>query len=65
MFAEKKVPLVTAPHLLEHLTPTPGEVVMLNSDLGPLDSQQEEALCTFVEQGGGLICIGDAAEAYH
>src|SRR3989440_1521502 len=65
MFAEKNVTLITAPHLLEHLTPTPGEVVMLNSDLGPLDSQQEEALCTFVEQGGGLVCIGDVAEAYH
>ncbi len=65
MFAEKNVTLITAPHLLEHLTPTPGQVVMLNSDLGPLDSQQEEALCTFVEQGGGLVCIGDVAEAYH
>ena len=65
MFAEKNVTLITSPHLLEHLTPTPGQIVMLNSDLGPLDSQQEEALCTFVEQGGGLVCIGDAAEAYH
>jgi predicted dehydrogenase/type 1 glutamine amidotransferase len=40
-------------------------VVVINGDIGPLNIEQEEALCTFVEHGGGLVCIGDAAEAYH
>ncbi len=65
MFAEKDALVFTAPHLLEHLTPTPGQVVVLNGDIGPINSHQEEALCTFVERGGGLLCTGDAAEAYH
>src|SRR5712691_2157775 len=65
MFAEKDALVITAPHLLEHLTPTPGQVVVLNGDIGPINSHQEEALCTFVERGGGLVCSGDAAEAYH
>ena len=39
-------------------------VVILNPDRGPLSPKQDEALCTFVEQGGGLICLGDAIEAY-
>ena len=65
MFAEKDALVITAPHLLEHLTPVPGQVVVLNGDIGPINSHQEEALCTFVERGGGLVCTGDAAEAYH
>jgi scyllo-inositol 2-dehydrogenase (NADP+) len=40
-------------------------VVILNSDIGPLNVEQEQALCTFVEHGGGLVCLGDAIEAYH
>ena len=40
-------------------------VVVINGDIGPLSVEQEEALCAFVEHGGGLVCIGDAAEAYH
>jgi scyllo-inositol 2-dehydrogenase (NADP+) len=40
-------------------------VVVINGDIGPLSIEQEEALCAFVEHGGGLVCIGDAAEAYH
>src|SRR5436305_7106826 len=63
MVAAKDALVVTALSMLEHLTPD--QVVVLNGDLGPLDSQQEEALCAFVEQGGGLVCIGNAAEVYH
>ncbi len=40
-------------------------VVVLNGDIGPLSIEQEEALCAFVARGGGLVCVGDAAEAYH
>ncbi len=40
-------------------------VVVLNGDIGPLTIEQEEALCAFIAQGGGLVCVGDAAEAYH
>ena len=53
---------VTAPGMLRHLDAE--QVVILNGDIGPLNVEQEEALCTFVEHGGGLICTGDAAEAY-
>ena len=54
--------IVTAPDLLRHLDAE--QVVVLNSDIGPIDTQQEEALYDFVERGGGLVCLGDAAEAY-
>ncbi len=54
--------IVTAPDLLRQLDVE--EVVMLNGDIGPLNAEQEEALCAFVERGGGLVCTGDAAEAY-
>jgi predicted dehydrogenase len=40
-------------------------VVMLDGDIGPLDLEEEELLRDFVERGGGLVCIGDAVEAYH
>jgi type 1 glutamine amidotransferase len=40
-------------------------VVVINGDIGPLSIEQEEALRVFVENGGGLVCVGDAAEAYH
>ena len=39
-------------------------VVVLDGDRGPLNPKQEQALCTFVERGGGLILLGDAVEAY-
>jgi scyllo-inositol 2-dehydrogenase (NADP+) len=54
---------VTAPDLLLHLESE--RVVILNGDLGPINPEQELALCSFVERGGGLVCLGDAAEAYH
>ncbi len=67
MFHLQNVPVegisvVTAPHLFPHLTMQ--NVVVLDGSAGPLSREQEEALCTFVEQGGGLVCIGDAAEVY-
>ncbi len=40
-------------------------VILLNGDIGQLSPEQETDLCAFVEQGGGLVCVGDAAEAYH
>ncbi len=40
-------------------------VVILDGDIGPLDLEEEELLRDFVEGGGGLVCIGDAVEAYH
>ncbi len=42
-----------------------GQVVLLDGDIGPLEREEEELLREFVEQGGGLVCIGDAVEAYH
>jgi predicted dehydrogenase/type 1 glutamine amidotransferase len=39
-------------------------VVVLRGDYGPLSSDQERALYDFVERGGGLVCLGDTAEAY-
>ena len=54
--------VVTAPELFTDLTME--QVVVLDGDLGPLDFEQEEALYNFVERGGGLVCLGDAAEAY-
>jgi type 1 glutamine amidotransferase len=55
--------VVSSREQLYHLDRHP--VIVLNGDLGPLNSEQEQALCTFVEHGGGLVCLGDAVEAYH
>jgi scyllo-inositol 2-dehydrogenase (NADP+) len=63
MFSANTIPIVTAPDEFYHLTP--GQVVVINGDIGPLNAQQEASLAAFVEQGGGLVCLGDAAEAYH
>ncbi|HEY5004839.1 MAG TPA: Gfo/Idh/MocA family oxidoreductase [Ktedonobacteraceae bacterium] len=40
-------------------------VIVLDGSIDPLTSSQEEALCTFIEQGGGLVCLGKAVEVYH
>ncbi len=63
MFHIQDVPIVTAPEMFAHLTIR--DVVLLDSKTGQINTEQEEALCAFVERGGGLLCIGDAAEAYH
>jgi len=55
--------LVTLPEQFAHLTPQ--NIVVLDGNTGPLTPEQEQALCTFVQHGGGLVCIGDAAEVYH
>ena len=39
-------------------------VLMLSGDMGPLTSEQEARIREFVGQGGGLVCFGDAVEAY-
>src|SRR5579859_5385039 len=39
-------------------------VIILDGSLVPLSLEEEQALCTFVENGGGLVCIGNAAEVY-
>jgi scyllo-inositol 2-dehydrogenase (NADP+) len=54
--------VVTTPELLQHLDVE--NVVVLNGDIGPLNVEHEEMLYAFVERGGGLVCLGDAAEAY-
>jgi len=54
--------VVTARESLRHLNSE--KVVVLNGDVGPISSEQEYELCSFIERGGGLVCLGDAAEAY-
>ena len=54
--------IVTAPDLLRHLDAE--KVVVLNGDVGPISPEQEYELCSFIKHGGGLVCLGDAAEAY-
>jgi predicted dehydrogenase/type 1 glutamine amidotransferase len=63
MFHVQDIPVVTIPEMFTHLTTR--DVVLLDSKTGQINTEQEEALCAFVERGGGLVCIGDAAEAYH
>jgi scyllo-inositol 2-dehydrogenase (NADP+) len=55
--------VVSSPEQLFHLDKQ--RVVVLNGDIGPLSVEQEQALCRFVERGGGMLCLGDAVEAYH
>jgi scyllo-inositol 2-dehydrogenase (NADP+) len=46
-------------------SPEREHVVVLNGDIGQISPEQEADLCSLVEKGGGLVCIGDAIEAYH
>lgn len=39
--------------------------IFIPGDIGPLEQAQEQAIYNFVERGGGLLCAGDALEAYH
>ncbi len=56
--------LVTSPtELLTRLVTE--QVIILDGTIVPLSEEQEQALCSFVERGGGLVCIGNAAEMYH
>ena len=63
MLASDEVLVIVTPEQMYHISGY--KVVMLNGSIGPLNTEQEQALCAFVERGGGLICLGDALEAYH
>src|SRR6266849_4735668 len=63
MFLAEDIPVVTIPEMFTHLTTQ--QIVMLDGNTGPLSPAQEESLYHFVRHGGGLVCLGDAAEAYH
>lgn len=63
MFGIADEVLVTEPSAFTQLIPQ--QVVLLDGKTGPLSPEQEQALCLFVERGGGLVCIGEAAEVYH
>jgi len=54
--------VVTARESLRNLDAE--KVVILNGDVGPISTEQEYELCSFIKHGGGLVCLGDAAEAY-
>ncbi len=41
------------------------DVIVLDGTSGPLTAEQENDLRSFVAQGGGLICTGEAVEMYH
>ncbi|HTD18874.1 MAG TPA: hypothetical protein VK667_05015, partial [Ktedonobacteraceae bacterium] len=49
--------------LLSKLATEP--VVILDGTIVPLSEEEEQALCSFVERGGGLVFVGNAAEMYH
>jgi scyllo-inositol 2-dehydrogenase (NADP+) len=63
MIGVKDELLVTKPECFSQMTTA--QVALLDGNAGPLTSEQERALCSFVERGGGLVCIGNAAEMYH
>lgn len=60
---EDEVEVVTSLDRIDYLRPE--QVFVLDGNGGPLTVQQEEALYTFVESGGGLVCVGNAAETYY
>lgn len=63
MFGVEDISVTTVQNLFTHLSTQ--QVILLDGSIAPLTSEQEEALCDFVEHGGGLVCIGNAAEVYH
>ncbi|HEY4383650.1 MAG TPA: Gfo/Idh/MocA family oxidoreductase [Ktedonobacteraceae bacterium] len=63
MFEVEGISLITRPELFLQLGEQ--QVVLLDGNTGPLTPEQERALCAFIARGGGLVCLGDAAEAYH
>lgn len=40
------------------------QVLILDGSIIPLTLEEEQALCAFVEHGGGIVFIGNAAETY-
>jgi predicted dehydrogenase len=66
MFGVETVSIVTEPQLFHTLSNRdPRPIVLLDGTQGPLSPEQEQHLCRFIERGGGLVCLGDAAEVYH
>lgn len=41
-----------------------GQVVVVSSASVPISQEQTEALCQFVQRGGGVLVVGQAAEAW-
>lgn len=62
MFCREDKTLPPVPALLEPFAQH--NVIILDGNDEIFDREQEEALCTFVEQGGGLICLGAAVQRY-
>src|SRR5258707_3939159 len=62
MFCREDKILPSVPALLEPLTQQ--GVIVLNGEEEALNLEQETALSDFVEQGGGLICLGGAVQRY-
>ncbi|MDQ6659783.1 MAG: Gfo/Idh/MocA family oxidoreductase [Chloroflexota bacterium] len=63
MFGVEGVSIVIDPEMFAHLRTQ--QVVILDGSIVPLSPEYEEALCTFVERGGGLVCLGNAVEVYY
>lgn len=62
MFCREDQTLPPLPTLLQAFAQH--HIILLNGHEPPLEQEQEEALCSFIEQGGGLVCLGDAAQRY-
>src|SRR5581483_6900443 len=54
--------LPPVPALLEPLAQD--HVIVLDGQEPEFAREQVEALCAFVEQGGGLVCLGTAVQRY-
>lgn len=62
MFCREDQTFPPVPSLLEHAAQS--GVIVLDGHAEAFDYEQETALGTFVEQGGGVIYLGDAAQRY-
>ncbi|HEY1349266.1 MAG TPA: Gfo/Idh/MocA family oxidoreductase [Ktedonobacteraceae bacterium] len=62
MFCREDETLPPVPSVLEPLVRD--RVVVLDGCEPAFTQEQEEALCAFVEQGAGLICLGAAVQRY-
>src|SRR5579884_399774 len=63
MLGTEAVIVISSPDQLYSLDNA--QVVQFYGSVGPLNKEQELALCSFVERGGGLVCSGDTIESYH
>ena len=62
MFCREDQTLPPVPPLLEPLARD--HVIVLDGQEPEFAREQAEALCAFVEQGGGLVCLGTAVQRY-